>query len=85
MCVFVVYFFMCFNYSLLVREYVAAAVQFLLQNIKNTCRRNRQLCFEDYLENGIPQSPWNLHHGHIQTIFIMGARGSRKGYGQWWV
>jgi len=29
MFVFVVYFFMYFTYSLLVREYVAAAVQFL--------------------------------------------------------
>jgi len=41
---------MCFTYSLLVREYVVAAVQFLLQNIKNNCRRNRQLSYEDYLK-----------------------------------
>ena len=41
--------FVCFTYNLLVCEYVAAAVQFYLQNIKDTCRRNRQLSQEDYL------------------------------------
>ena len=39
-------------YSSLLREYVAAAVQFLLQNIKNTCRRSRKFKNELNL-NGI--------------------------------
>ena len=49
---------------------------------KNTCRRSGQLSHEDYLQKWTPQSPCNLHHGHnqIKTIFIMGVRGSRKGY-----
>ena len=72
-----------FWYSLLVREYVSAAVQFLFQNIINTCKRSRQFFYEDYLQLWIPQSQWNVHHGHnhIITIFVMGARGSTKGYG----
>ena len=49
-CVFVVYYFCVFYYSSLLREYVAAAVQFLSQNIKNTCRRSRKLSYEDYLQ-----------------------------------
>jgi len=36
---------------LLLREYVPVTVQFLFQNIKNTCRRSRQFSYKDYLQN----------------------------------
>jgi len=64
-CISSILFLCVLIYSSLLREYVAAAVQFLLQNIKNTCRRSRKLSYEDYLQKWT-QSPWNLHRGHNQ-------------------
>jgi len=49
-------YFYVFQCSLLLREYVAAAVQFLLQIIKNTYRRSKQFSYEDYLQKQL-----NLH------------------------
>jgi len=49
-CICSILFLCVLIYSSLLREYVAAAVQFLLQNIKNTCRRSRKFSYDDYLQ-----------------------------------
>ena len=56
-------YFYVFQCSLLLREYVAAAVQFLLQIIKNTYRRSKQFSYEDYLQKQL-----NLHGIWIAVI-----------------
>jgi len=52
-------------------------------NYNHFARRSRQFSYENYLQKWTPQFSGNLHHGHnqIKTIFIMGVRGSRIGYG----
>ena len=70
MCICSILFLCVLIYSSLLREYVAAAVQFLLQNIKNTCRRSRKFSYDDYLQKWT-QSPWNLHRGHNNQIKLL--------------
>jgi len=50
-CICSILFLCVLVYSSLLREYVAAAVQFLLQNIQNTYRRSRKFSYDDYLQN----------------------------------
>jgi len=72
---------MCFTYSLLVREYVANGVQFLLQNIKKHLQKKQTTLLRRLSQKELLNLRGNLITAIMKTVFIMGVRGSRKGYG----